>query len=614
MKKSIIKILTLVLSVVALICFAVACAPQGNNGHTHEYSNTYSYDNDYHWFECECGEDKGKTAHVIENGECVCGFKMATHTHVFEIDKSDADKHWKECLCGEKTQEQNHVFITKSNTLSHWQECSCGVKNNEENHDFATLGKDTIKHWYECECGQINSITPHDYVNNKCVCGQEKTTSSDDDSEHNASDWIIDIEPTCTEKGVRYKKCLDCGDVLTVEDMDIIDHSYDTVRYDYSSHWYECVCGKKLGVKTHSLNTTNLTRDPSINPCTSSWQSSLSECSECDYERKNYTQATGHNYSNIKVGLQPTETNSGYLVGDCQTCATNGFSGKEIKVVNLPCLSLHNITYYYEKTISEKNNDSCTLSYVYEYKGAKYAVKNEVLTHTTTIEDYTVSKYPFIKLSNVTADCGTLVNGTYVCEQCDLIVTVCLKIDHVYTNIRAGQLATETQKATLVGDCKNCDEKEVLLKELYVLSSEEITDHYTKERLDASEYYHEYVYTYKFEGKSYVVTNSFYENHYLEGYGYVKTLELNYEDVKNLRVIYFSGSPATCGAKANAIFICKGCDCAIDVTVARNHVEINVEITKPATESEDGEYTYYCAYEDCEYHTVKNTGIIPKED
>ena len=80
MKSKLTKLTVLVLSVICIACFALACAPNespsgGQNPpqHIHEYSTEYTYDAEFHWFECECGDDKGNAPHVFVDGKCVCG-------------------------------------------------------------------------------------------------------------------------------------------------------------------------------------------------------------------------------------------------------------------------------------------------------------------------------------------------------------------------------------------------------------------------------------------------------------------------------------------------------------------------------------------------------------
>lgn len=147
MENKLMKLLTLILSLLAITCFSLACAPstpdnggEGQNSpqHTHEYSTEYKYDNDYHWHECECGEDKGNAPHSLVDGKCACGYEKkeeeqttttpdtSTHTHDYTINNFDDIKHWKECSCGDKKDIAQHIYVDNK--------CSCGYNKPQSGH------------------------------------------------------------------------------------------------------------------------------------------------------------------------------------------------------------------------------------------------------------------------------------------------------------------------------------------------------------------------------------------------------------------------------------------------------------------------------------------------
>ena len=120
-------ILLLVL-VVSLLC---SCQPK----HTHSFSDTYSGDDVYHWYECECGEKDGYEQHAWNNGSVTlqpsvdsegertftCTVCRATkvekieklspdHVHEYNIPNKNENFHWNECVCGEKSGALNHVW------------------------------------------------------------------------------------------------------------------------------------------------------------------------------------------------------------------------------------------------------------------------------------------------------------------------------------------------------------------------------------------------------------------------------------------------------------------------------------------------------------------------
>lgn len=78
-------------------------------GHTHNYANKWTIDQEGHWYSCSgCEEKDSYATHDFENAcdpDCsICGHIRET-VHTFpENDKNDAENHWQECSnCGEKT-------------------------------------------------------------------------------------------------------------------------------------------------------------------------------------------------------------------------------------------------------------------------------------------------------------------------------------------------------------------------------------------------------------------------------------------------------------------------------------------------------------------------------
>ncbi len=93
--------------------------------HTHAFPGQYTSDEDYHWFECECGEKNAQAEHSWNNGiitlhptadsegimtyTCtVCRYKKeekidkleTIHTCVYDVAHYDEYTHWFECVCG----------------------------------------------------------------------------------------------------------------------------------------------------------------------------------------------------------------------------------------------------------------------------------------------------------------------------------------------------------------------------------------------------------------------------------------------------------------------------------------------------------------------------------
>ncbi|MBR2377277.1 MAG: hypothetical protein IKA85_05865 [Clostridia bacterium] len=83
-KRIFIKILILIFSsMLALGAFSACYNEKGENAHTHKFSSTYFYNDDYHWHKCDCKEITEKLPHNIVDGKCICGYKQYEHRCLF---------------------------------------------------------------------------------------------------------------------------------------------------------------------------------------------------------------------------------------------------------------------------------------------------------------------------------------------------------------------------------------------------------------------------------------------------------------------------------------------------------------------------------------------------
>ena len=109
-------------------------------GHKHKYADSYSSDDNYHWYECDCGDKSEMAQHTWNNGSITvkptadsdgervytctaCRAQKAEkisptgtdHTHIYDVIHSDDDGHWFECACGDITEKTaNITYIVKN--------------------------------------------------------------------------------------------------------------------------------------------------------------------------------------------------------------------------------------------------------------------------------------------------------------------------------------------------------------------------------------------------------------------------------------------------------------------------------------------------------------------
>ena len=162
------------------------------------------FDENDHWYECECGEIVEKNAHSFDEGEittnptctttgvmtfsCECGY---SYTEEVEVDPTahtpgtellfDENNHWYTCECGEKVSETLHshnegVVTTNPTCLTKGVKtfsCECGHYYTEEVEIDPTAHtpsdewfSDEEKHWHVCECGNISHEEVHQFAEN----------------------------------------------------------------------------------------------------------------------------------------------------------------------------------------------------------------------------------------------------------------------------------------------------------------------------------------------------------------------------------------------------------------------------------------------------------------
>ena len=190
----------------------------GTTGHTHEYSEEWSSDAEYHWHAatCEHALTKNKAAHEFGKGEITkqptedeegitsyfcktCGYEKQEpinklpHTHKFATEWSkDADYHWHASTCNHSDTEVKYFHsydegkITTEPTattdgVKTFTCTDCGQTKTEaiaatgHTHTYeTTYSKDGSYHWYAPTCAHTNAITKvaHSYdANGNCVCG-----------------------------------------------------------------------------------------------------------------------------------------------------------------------------------------------------------------------------------------------------------------------------------------------------------------------------------------------------------------------------------------------------------------------------------------------------------
>ncbi len=226
------------------------------------------------------------------------------------------------------------------------------------------------------------------------------------------------------------------------------------------------------------------------------------------------------------------------------------------------------------------DDDPCYTGKVCKFEACDYK--------TEGIDDHEFIKFELVQEGGVNKCTDVWFSGKEVCEDCGLTHLVVEEpTGHEYDNIRVGTYATETTAATLIADCKNCDDEGFTIKTLWKLGTAEADENYVKAIGDTNNTGHEASYTYDYEGNTYTVTKEdFVEDH---------NLVINdYTAEKYPEVIIMTGETVTCNDYANAVYTCEECKKGVNIEVKKAHVLAEEYKSTTATCTAGGVETYEC--------------------
>ena len=259
----------------------------------HDKSDTISFDENGHWYDCaNCDEKLEYALHA--GGEATCSAKAvcltcsqaygefdSTNHDKTDVLKFDENGHWYACAnCTEKLDYAPHAggeaTCTAKARCSTCNEAYGGLDGN--NHGALTVvNYDENGHWFSCsDCGTNLTYEAHSGGEATCTAKAVCLTCNQpygelDSTNHDKSDTIsfdenghwydcancsekleyashAGGEATCTAKAI----CSTCKQAYG--EIDSANHNLSqTISFDESGHWYDCAdCGKKLDYAVHA--------------------------------------------------------------------------------------------------------------------------------------------------------------------------------------------------------------------------------------------------------------------------------------------------------------------------------------------------------------------------
>lgn len=252
------RLCLLVCACLLLTLALVACDKGGKQeAHTHTYADTWSFDEDQHWYaaSCEHTEERANvSAHedAENDGVCdVCGYG-SDHVHTFaEAWSTDGESHWHATTCGHDVKDALGAHADADNddacdVCAHSGGCEHPV--NAE----AWLS-DAEGHWHAASCGHTVKLdaAAHADGNNDgaCdVCAWEdpdhthtyKTEYAFDDHNH----WFdADCGHTLKGEQAAHTDANNDGACDTCPWNDGCTHEYSTLwSVDGTHHWHDVIC------------------------------------------------------------------------------------------------------------------------------------------------------------------------------------------------------------------------------------------------------------------------------------------------------------------------------------------------------------------------------------
>lgn len=210
---------------------------------SHSFNTEWSNNSTHHWKECTCGEQTELAKHQFDN-ECDttcnagCGYTRSI-THQWEETYSiDENKHWYECeLCGEKKEEGNHSGGTS--TCKDRAVCVVCDKGYGElvPHDMTEKVDATYLK------AKANCVAKAVYYKSCSVCGTARTdtfeTGQVDSATHTGKMEEKDaLKETCTADGYSGDTyCKDCG--VKLEDGKVVPMGHKTIKVNAVSATHE---------------------------------------------------------------------------------------------------------------------------------------------------------------------------------------------------------------------------------------------------------------------------------------------------------------------------------------------------------------------------------------
>ena len=146
--------------------------------------------------------------------------------------------------------------------------------------------------------------------------------------QHEAGEWTIVADPTCTEPGEQVLTCRKCGTTMETQKIPALGHTYGawvvdqaaTCTEDGAEHRVCSVCGYVEEAVIPAAHTFGEWKTVTKPTCTEEGEQQRT-CSVCGYVEESVISAAGHVWeADFTVDKEATETEEGQKSIHCQNC------------------------------------------------------------------------------------------------------------------------------------------------------------------------------------------------------------------------------------------------------------------------------------------------------
>ena len=262
------------------------------------------------------------------------------------------------------------------------------------------------------------------------------------------SDWIVDLEATCTAKGAQHKECTGCGYIMETQDIALVNHTPGawtttnqptcTTKGDKVLKCLECntiLDTDKIETIPHTVSA--IVEENRVEPtCVSEGSfDKVAYCSVCNSERYRETETIDmirHNY----VGELTYTIVNGEMVFNCQVACTSGCGLSE---------ELEDVEVTRTLALSATCMAEGQYLYTYVYAGTEFTATsaipitshriNGVLHEDAISEDgyFLYDTEGLLLSASEELVCGSTATAYYICTMCEQAIEVTAVRHHVGT-------------------------------------------------------------------------------------------------------------------------------------------------------------------------------------